>query len=39
LDIRKAFFTVRAVKQWHRLPRDVVCAPPLETPKVRLDGL
>ena len=24
------------VKHWHRLPRDVVYAPPLETPKVRL---
>jgi len=38
LDIRKTFFTVRVVRQWHRLPRKVVDAPSLETPKVRLDG-
>jgi len=28
---------MRVVKQWHRLPREVVGAPPLETFKVRLD--
>jgi len=38
LGIRKKFFTMRLVKHWHRLPRDVVEAPPLETFKVRLDG-
>jgi len=38
LDIRKMFFTVRAVRHWHRLPREAVGAPSLETPKVRLDG-
>lgn len=26
------------VRQWHKLPREVVAAPSLETPKVRQDG-
>ncbi|KFM03769.1 hypothetical protein AS27_13173, partial [Aptenodytes forsteri] len=38
LDIRKKFFTLRVVKHWHRLPREVVDAPSLETFKARLDG-
>ncbi|KFW67429.1 hypothetical protein AS28_15037, partial [Pygoscelis adeliae] len=37
LDIRKKFFTLRVVKHWHRLPREAVDAPSLETFKVRLD--
>ena len=39
LDIRKKVFTVRAVRHWHRLHREVVDAPCLETPNVRQDGL
>ncbi|KFZ69247.1 hypothetical protein N338_13210, partial [Podiceps cristatus] len=38
LDIRKSIFTVRVVKHWSTLPREVVDAPSLETFKARLDG-
>jgi len=37
LNIRKKSFTVRVVRQWSRLPRDVVDVPSLETSKVRLE--
>lgn len=38
MDIRKKFFTVRAVRHSHRLPRKVVSALFMETLQVRLDG-
>ena len=36
-DIRKKSFTIRMVRHWHRLPREVVSGTSLETLKVRLD--
>jgi len=38
LDIRKKFFTLRVVRQWNLLPREVVDAPSLEEFKARLNG-
>ena len=38
LDIRKKLITVRAVRHWNGLPREVVDVLSLETPKVRTDG-
>jgi len=37
LDIRKKSLTVRVVRQWNRLPRNVVDALSLKTFKERLD--
>jgi len=39
LDINKYFFTVRVVRHWNRLPKEVVDVPSQETFKARLDGL
>ena len=38
LDIRKKFFMIRVMRHDHRLPKEVVDAPSLETFKVRLHG-
>ena len=38
LDIRGKFFTMRLVRSWSRLPREVVDAPSLEVCKARLAG-
>lgn len=38
LDIRRKFFTVRVVRHWYRLLKEVVDAPSLEVLKDRLDG-
>lgn len=36
--VRRKFFTQRAVRPWHGLPREAVGAPSLEVLRSRLDG-
>ena len=38
LHVTGRFFTVRVMRCWNRLPREVVDAPSLEVFKARLDG-
>ena len=38
LDVRGKFFTMRVIRCWNRLPRDVVDAPSLEVFKAMLNG-
>ena len=38
LDVREQFFTMRMVRYWNRLCREVVDAPSLEVFKTKLDG-
>lgn len=36
--VRKIFFTHRVMRQWNRLPREIMAAPFLKVFKSRLDG-
>ncbi|KFQ15242.1 hypothetical protein N330_03896, partial [Leptosomus discolor] len=38
LDIKKMFFTLRVLRHWSRLPKEVVDAPSLAGFKTRVDG-
>jgi len=39
LNMRKNFFTVRAMEHWNRLPREAVDSPSLEIFKTCLDAV
>ena len=39
LDIRENFLTVKLVRHWNRVPREIVAAPSLEVFKARLEEL
>lgn len=36
-DIRKKFFSMKAVRHWHRFPSKAVDDPSLEVIKIRMD--
>lgn len=38
MNVRKMLFTMRVVRHWHSLPREMVDASSLETFKIRLNG-
>lgn len=39
LDIRRKVFTIRVVRHWNKLSREMVDAPSLKALQVRLGGL
>lgn len=37
MDMRKSFFSAREVRDWHRLPKEVVVSSSLEVFRKRVD--